>query len=501
MIERAALIRVVESLPGRGVLCVGDVMLDRYVYGKVERISPESPVPILSVDRQVNMLGGAGNVLRNLSALGVDASIVAVLSDDRRAQQLRALFAECGGAHVSILPCPDKKTTVKTRFLAGNQQLLRCDEETLEPLPKRTRREMLAAVTEMLPKNEIVLVSDYGKGVLKAGVAQEIIEVAHQLGKRVIIDPKGHDYSRYRGADLVTPNRLELEMAMGRSLERGKEVEAARDLAERCAFGAVIVTLGMEGMILVTRDGEVTGIPTQAREVFDVSGAGDTVVATLAAAIAAGAPLREAMELANVAAGIVVGKLGTAVAYASELIQSLNRHDLARAASKLLALGPAQDQVDVWRRKGLKIGFTNGCFDLIHPGHISLLSQARAACDRLVVGLNSDASVERLKGPGRPLQPEAARATVLASLATVDAVIMFSDDTPLALIHAFRPDVLIKGADYRIDQVVGADFVRRSGGEVLLAELEPGYSTSATVERAERGHLPAAMNGSVLKPD
>jgi len=483
MIERSTLIPVVESFSGKGVLCVGDVMLDRYIYGKVERISPESPVPILRVERQVNMLGGAGNVLRNLSALGVDASIAAVLGEDMEAEELRALFAECHGAQVSLTLSPERKTTVKTRFLAGNQQLLRCDEESLEPLPNPTRKQVLAAATDLMPKHDIVLVSDYAKGVVKGDMAQDLIAAAHQLGKPVIIDPKGHDYDRYRGADFITPNRRELEMAMGRSVDPGQEAKAAKDLAERFGFGAVIVTLGMEGMTLVTRDGTATRMPTDAREVFDVSGAGDTVVATLAAAMAAGASVHQATALANVAAGIVVGKVGTAVVYASELIQALHRQDLAHAETKVLALGPARDRIDVWRRQGLKIGFTNGCFDLLHPGHVSLLAQARRACDRLVVGLNNDDSVRRLKGPGRPLQPEAARATVLASLADVDVVVMFSDDTPLELIHALRPDVLIKGADYRVDQIVGAEFVQKNGGEVMLARLEPGFSTSSTIER------------------
>lgn len=483
MIDRSALIPLVESLPGKAVLCVGDVMLDRYVYGKVERISPESPVPILRVERQVDMLGGAGNVVRNLSALGVRTSIATVLAEDRAGEELRALFTACEGAVIAPTMAPVRKTTVKTRFIAGNQQLLRCDDETRDPLTALDQRQVLAAATGMMPNHEIVLISDYAKGVVTVELAQGLITAAQQLGQLVIIDPKGHDYDRYRGADLITPNRQELEMAIGKSLDAGEEVEAATNLATRFGFGAVIVTLGMEGMILVTRDGTVTRIPTDAREVFDVSGAGDTVVATLAAALAAGASLHHASELANIAAGIVVGKIGTAVAHSSELIQALHRQDLARTESKLLALQPARDRIDVWRRKELKIGFTNGCFDLLHPGHVSLLAQARAACDRLVVGLNSDASVTRLKGPTRPLQPEAARATVLASLADVDAIVMFSDDTPLELIKALRPDVLVKGADYQIDQIVGAEFVQNYGGEVVLARLEADYSTSSTIAR------------------
>lgn len=483
MIERSALIPIVESFSGKAVLCVGDAMLDRYVYGEVQRISPEAPIPVLRVEREVNLLGGAGNVLRNLLALGVRASIATMLGDDGEGEELQSLLARCEGAKAAITIAPKRKTTVKTRFLAGNQQLLRCDQESVEPLPASVQQQILANAIEMMCDHAVILVSDYAKGAVKGLMSQDLIDAAHRLGRVVIVDPKGDDYDRYRGADVITPNRQELEQATGKSLSPGQEAAAAKNLADQFAIGAVIVTLGKEGMMLATRDGTVSHMPTDAREVFDVSGAGDTVIATLAAAMAAGASIHQGAELANVAAGIVVGKVGTAVAYASELVQELHRQDLSLSQSKFLALEPARDRVDLWRRRGMKIGFTNGCFDLLHPGHVSLLAQARAACDRLVVGLNNDNSVTRLKGRGRPLQSEAARATVLASLASVDIVVMFSDDTPLQLIKALRPDVLIKGADYQIDQVVGADVVQEYGGHVLLARLEQGYSTSSTIDR------------------
>ncbi len=483
MIERSALIPIVESFSGNAVLCVGDAMLDRYVYGVVQRISPEAPIPVLRVEREVNMLGGAGNVLRNLLALGVRASIATLLGGDGEGEELQSLIARCEGAKAAVTIAPERKTTVKTRFLAGNQQLLRCDQESVEPPPASVQQQILANATEMMWDHAVILVSDYAKGAVNGPMSQNLIGAAHRLGKVVIVDPKGGDFDRYRGADVITPNRQELEQAIGKTLSPGQEADAATDFADRFGFGAVIVTLGKDGMMLATRDGAVSHLPTDAREVFDVSGAGDTVVATLAAAMAAGASIHHGAELANVAAGIVVGKAGTAVAYASELVQELHRQGLSRSQSKLLALEPARDRVDVWRRQGMKIGFTNGCFDLLHPGHVSLLAQARAACDRLVVGLNNDDSVTRLKGRGRPLQSEAARATVLASLASVDIVVMFSDDTPLELIKVLRPDVLIKGADYRIEQVIGADVVQEYGGQVLLARLQQGYSTSSTIDR------------------
>jgi D-beta-D-heptose 7-phosphate kinase/D-beta-D-heptose 1-phosphate adenosyltransferase len=313
-----------------------------------------------------------------------------------------------------------------------------------------------------------------------------LIAAAHAAGKRVIVDPKGNNYRRYRGADVITPNRFELALVNDAPVAEGEEGACASRLIEKYGFGAVLATLGEDGMVLATSQGDVTCLPAEAREVFDVSGAGDTVVATLAAALAVDGELEQAAILANVTAGIVVGKVGTAAAYASEVAHALRHQDLSKAEAKAMVLEAARDRVELWRRQGLKVGFTNGCFDLLHPGHISLLTQAKAACDRLVVGLNSDASVARLKGPGRPIQSEISRTTVLASLATVDMVVTFGEDTPARIIDKLRPDVLVKGADYRIEEVVGADLVQKYGGKVLLARLEAGYSTSATLSRIAR---------------
>ena len=303
---------------------------------------------------------------------------------------------------------------------------------------------------------------------------------AKGAGRYVAVDPRGADWSRYRGADLVTPNRRELAEAAGSKPADLDRIEAvARTLLNSHALGAILVTLSEQGMLIV-RPGDARHIPASAREVFDVSGAGDTVIAVTAAAIAAGASLERAAALANIAAGIVVGKLGTAVALPREILAALEG---GGPADKFLPLEPALEQISRWRLKGLRIGFTNGCFDLLHPGHADLLGFARAGCDRLVVGLNDDASVRRLKGPSRPVQPLASRAALLSALAAVDMIVPFADDTPLALIEAIRPDLLVKGADYREDQVVGADLVRGYGGEVRLAPLRPGHSTTATLAR------------------
>ena len=478
------LVALTEALGGRRVLCIGDAMIDHYVQGRVERISPEAPVPVLHIEREERRLGGAGNVLRNLHALGVETCFISVTGADPSGRDLARMVAALGTSEAHVIAERGRTTTVKTRFIAETQQLLRTDSEQILPLGEEMRRELMKLVEAALAELRLVIVSDYAKGVLGNGLAQEIIAAARAAGAAVIVDPKGSDYGAYRGATLLKPNRRELAAAAGRALGSDAEVvAAARELIAAHGFAAMLVSGGKDGMALIEAEGAVHRLPAEAREVFDVSGAGDTVVAVMGAALAAGASFLDAARLANTAAGIVVGKVGTAVVSANELAQALIDRD-ALEHSKVMPLSLALDHVARWRRSGLKIGFTNGCFDLLHPGHVSLLKQARAACDRLVVGLNSDASVRRLKGVTRPVQGEEARAAVLASLAPVDLVVLFEEDTPVALIQAIRPDILVKGADYRPDQVVGGAFVESYGGKVLLAELMPGYSTTATIARA-----------------
>jgi len=354
------------------------------------------------------------------------------------------------------------------------------------PLKPEQRTDVLKLVREGLVHYPVAIVSDYAKGVLAEGVASEIVAASRAAGATVVVDPKVNDWSAYRGASVIKPNRRELAAAIGHAVDGPAEIEAAaRALMARHDLGAVLVTCGKDGMLLVA-DGTSHLLPAAAREVYDVSGAGDTVVAVLAAALGAGAALLDAARLANAAAGIVVGKVGTAIVDTAELAAALVEHDVLKEHRKVLPLPAALDHIARWRRNRLTVGFTNGCFDLLHPGHVSLLAQARAACDRLVVGLNSDASAKRLKGLGRPVQSQEARAQVLASLASVDLVIVFDEDTPVALITAIRPDALVKGADYRRDQVVGHEIVESYGGKVLLAELLPGHSTTATIARVAR---------------
>jgi D-beta-D-heptose 7-phosphate kinase/D-beta-D-heptose 1-phosphate adenosyltransferase len=466
------------------LVCVGDLMLDRFVSGTVARISPEAPVPVLRVETTTAMPGGAGNVARNAAALGATVRLIGVAGDDAAGRDLADQLAAVGGIDADIVVAASRPTTVKTRFIAASQQVLRTDVETTAPLADPVRRDVEARAIAALAAADALLLSDYAKGVLADGVAERLIAAARGANIPVIVDPKGRDFRRYAGASVITPNRSELAEATGLTVTTADDATAAaRQLIRSTGIAAVVATLGRDGLVVVEASGAPIALSARARDVFDVTGAGDTVAAAIAVMLARGLPLGEAAAVANAAAGIVVGKVGTAVATLAEVAAALRHGDVASAEGKIRSPAAAGELAAAWRRQGLCVGFTNGCFDLIHPGHLSLLRQARAACDRLIVGLNSDASVRRLKGPGRPVQGETARALVLAALADVDVVVIFSEDTPASLIERVRPHVLVKGQDYREDEVVGADFVRANGGRVVLARLEPGYSTSATVAR------------------
>ncbi|MBL8630956.1 MAG: D-glycero-beta-D-manno-heptose-7-phosphate kinase [Rhodospirillaceae bacterium] len=478
----ASLVAYLSHFAGKRVLCVGDVMEDRFIYGEVRRISPEAPVPVLRITRESRDLGGAGNVVRNLAALGVQVSFVSIIGDDRAGREVSELLASLQSVEPYLRVTRYRETTIKNRFFSlDGHHLLRADRETVQTITPADEDDLARTALSQLPYVDVVVLSDYSKGVFAGTLASKIIAGAREAGKPVIVDPKGSDYARYTGATLITPNRNELQDATGAAVDvESNLVAAAQKLRADIAADSILVTRSGEGMSLVSADA-VTHLSAETREVADVTGAGDTVVAVLAAALAAKVPLVDAARLSNVAAGVVVARHSTAVATTHDISAALMRHNLTPAEAKCADLPTAVSQLAVWRREGLKIGFTNGCFDLLHPGHIALINQARAACDKLVVGLNADASVRRLKGPTRPVQSESARATVLASLANVDLVVIFGEDTPKDLIEAIRPDVLIKGADYVRSNVVGGDFVESYGGKVLLAELVPSYSTTATI--------------------
>ena len=477
------LVGVLDKLTGASVLVVGDVMLDRFVHGSVDRVSPEAPIPILRLSRQEVMLGGAGNVARNLTALGARVHVVASRGDDPEGAEVERLLRDAA-AQALLITSSGRPTTVKTRYLSGNHQLLRTDREDRRPLGGAQVSEVVNAARRLMPSCQAVVISDYGKGALAPEAVAAIVAEARDRLLPVVVDPVGDDYAVYRGADLLTPNRNELRHATRLDVEDDTQITAAaRHLIAACGVGGVLVTRGADGMSLVVGDQAPLHLRAAVREVYDVSGAGDTVVAVLGAGLAAGVPLADAVALANCAAGIAVGKAGTAAVRGDEIARLLDGAHAA-ATEKVMALDSVLDNVWRWRRRGLSIGLTNGCFDLLHPGHVSLFEQARAACDRLIVAINTDASVRRLKGEARPVQDQDARARVIAALTYVDAVVMFAADTPIDLIEAIRPDVLIKGTDYRAADVIGADIVRGYGGRLLLAELDAGHSTSSLIARA-----------------
>jgi D-beta-D-heptose 7-phosphate kinase/D-beta-D-heptose 1-phosphate adenosyltransferase len=479
-----AMIRLLNGFPAARVLVLGDVMLDRFIYGSVDRISPEAPIPVVNVERSLDMPGGAANVARNVAAMGAHAILLGVVGDDAWAADLRLQLASSAAIDAHLIVDPSRPTSVKTRYVADGQQVMRADRESRDPLPADVAERLLDEFSAALAGAEVVVLSDYAKGVLSDQVTRAAIDLARRAGKIVIVDPKSKNFARYRGATVLTPNLLELQQACGQECPTDEQVvNGAQRILDQGVCDAMVVTRGKDGMSIVQAGGDAVHLPTAKRQVFDVSGAGDTVVAVISLGLAVGAGVVDAAALANIAAGIVVGKRGTATVTAGEMIAVQRPFDGSTDPQKIFALDTVLQLARSWREQGLKIAFANGCFDLLHPGHISLLEQARRSADRLIVGLNADSSIRRLKGPTRPIQAEVARATVLSAVKSVDAVVIFAEDTPIDLIEALAPDVLVKGADYTLDQVVGADFVIRHGGKVLLAELLTGHSTTDTVTR------------------
>lgn len=477
-----------------GVLVVGDLMLDDFVYGEVSRISPEAPAPVLAVSRSEMVAGGAGNVARNLAALGARCVFVGVVGEDEAGRRLASDLASAPRIEAHLVVDPARPTTRKTRYVSEHHSthLLRADWELATPVDAATEQALIAQALAALPRVGAVVLSDYAKGVLTPGLIAAVIAAARKAGKPVIVDPKRFDVTVYHGATLITPNRQELTVATGRDATTDDDAAiAAEELRQKVGATAVLVTRSEQGMTLVAEGEASVHVPAYAVKVLDVSGAGDTVVAVLAAMLASGAGFEPAMRAANAAAAVVVGKRGTATVSLTELrARILPAASLASEEKIVFDWSVLDRRLDVWRRQGLRIGFTNGCFDLLHPGHVRVLAQARAACDRLLVGLNGDASVNRLKGEGRPVQDAHARAEVLAALEAVDLVVVFDQDTPLELIQRVRPKVLVKGGDYTAETVVGREVVEAEGGEVILVETVPGHSTTSMIARS--GSRPAS---------
>lgn len=481
--DRLAIEDFLNRLTDLRILVVGDLMLDEYLWGKAERISPEAPVQVVEVKREELRLGGAGNVANNLAALGVQVEMASVLGDDDDGRLLRDLLAGRGVGTAGIVLAPGRTTSRKSRVLASSQQIVRIDRESRDLIDERLENALLERVRALVPGCRAILVSDYLKGVLGEPLVQALIAFGRAQGIPVVIDPKGTDYRKYRGATALTPNRKEAQAASGIAIvDEDSLRRAGRQLCGDLALEALVLTRSEEGMSLFFGDGGEVHLPTEAREVFDVSGAGDTVLALIGVGLGAGLPLAEAARLSNLAAGVVVGKVGTSTVTPEEILDAAGRGH-ADSDRKIHARPALARLLAERKARGETIVFTNGCFDLLHVGHVKYLQAARRLGDRLVLGLNSDASIRRLKGPKRPLIGEEERAHILAALDCIDYLVIFDEDTPLELIAALRPDILVKGADYTPEGVVGKDLVESWGGRVELIEFVDGKSTTNIIDR------------------
>ena len=464
------------------ILVIGDVMLDRYLWGGVKRISPEAPVPVFHIKKRSIVPGGAGNVVLNLIGLGASVTLIGIIGDDENGRSLNRMFED--QKIKSMVIKDDKRPTItKTRIVSNGQQLLRIDDENSTDLDGNIKTIITERVTEQIPKHDAVILSDYGKGIFQTtGVTEKLIKKARNAGIPVIVDPKGNDWARYKEATCVTPNTAEFELVFGSPVADENDLLGAMSaIRSKFSLSNLLVTRGSLGMCLVGSSRKPHFIPAIARQIYDVSGAGDTVVAVLTAGIAAGLDFPDAAKMANIAAGVVVGKIGTQPINLLELKAAVGmKNDSCSGIvnHKLCSPSAAAVQVQAWKAANQSVVFTNGCFDLLHPGHIHLLNESKKCGDRLIVGLNSDDSVRRLKGMSRPILSESDRAAILGALDSVDLVILFDEDTPLGLIDFLKPDILVKGADYRLENVVGKDVVESYGGKVHLVSVLQGHSTT-----------------------
>lgn len=478
----------IQRLARGRVLVIGDVMVDHYVSGKVSRVSDEAPVPIVQVTDERWTAGGAANVAANIAALGGRAILVGVTGTDAAASTLAGIVGAMGSAvEAHLVADASRPTTLKTRYMGGQHQMVRVDRETGVPILRSTEDRLGDIIADLADECDVIMVSDYAKGVLSDRVLGAIMEHGRRAGAAIVIDPKRADWSAYRGASLITPNRKELNLATRATCGTDAECLAAADTAIATTSAAILLTRSEQGMSLFRAGQPALHLSAKAREVFDVSGAGDTVAATVALSIASGLAPDLAMQIANVAAGVVVGKRGTATVSPKEIMAELDAgHRMTASFPGAISLPEVRALRETWAREGLSVGFTNGCFDILHAGHVALLRQAADACDRLIVALNTDASVSALKGPNRPVQSEAVRAAVMAALKGVDAVFVFGETTPLEAIRELQPDVLVKGADYAEDQIVGADIVKARGGRIVRVGLIDGQSTTRVIEKSRK---------------
>lgn len=481
--------RVLAEAGQPRILVIGDLILDRYVMGDVHRVSPEAPIPVLNVRQDSDLrLGGAANVAVNLAVLQARVTALGVIGRDAAGSALRAAVRRAHIDAAGIIAEPDRPTTEKTRMIAHNQQMLRVDRETTAPIRLESVQALQRAWRARLKRTDLIVISDYRKGVLTRSLLEALIADARRARVPVLVDPKGREYAPYRGATGITPNQSEAELASGIEIRDDASLHrAAQKLLRDLALEFVLITRGARGMYLLQADGHTLTVEARARAVYDVTGAGDTAIAVLGLLLAAGAGREEAVRLSNLAGGIVVGKLGTATVTRAEMLDHLEEHEPTRGPERKIRTVPDLVRaLRAHRAEHDQIVFTNGCFDLLHPGHLRSLQHARACGDVLVVGLNSDRSVRKLKGPGRPWIGERDRARMLASLEDVDYVVVFDAPTPAGLIRRVQPDVLVKGQDYVGRKVVGEDVVRARGGRIEFAPIEAGFSTTRLIEQMTR---------------
>lgn len=460
------------------ILVIGDLMIDHYLWGKCERISPEAPVQVLDVEREENLMGGAGNVLNNLLSLGAEVGLCSVIGDDDGAVWIDKRLAEKGVEKVALIKDPTRKTTKKSRIIALHQQIVRVDKENKEDISLSAQEVILQNVEEVLARYDLLLLSDYKKGVLTEHLTKQLIMIASAGNIPVFADPKGNDYSKYRGATLITPNKKEASLATNIEINSEKDlIQAGEKLQNILALQYAFITLSEEGMAIFSTEG-MTKIPTVAKEVFDVTGAGDTVIASLAFAYVQGEDIKEAAHFANAAAAVAVSKVGSATVSLEEIAAYHDSISSKKSHQKILSW---QELEKALTRIDKRLVFTNGCFDILHAGHVKYLEEARSFGDMLVLGLNSDASVKRLKGESRPINSQEDRAIVLAALESVDFVVVFEEDTPYELIKLLQPDILVKGGDYEGKEVVGADIAK----ETRLVQFVEGKSTTKIIQKAQ----------------
>ncbi len=470
------------------LLVIGDLILDEYIWGAVNRISPEAPVPILETKSENLALGGAANVANNLIALGCEVHLVGAIGKDEKGERLLSLINGQGINTEGIFRFVHRPTTSKIRIVAHNQQVLRIDKEDNRPITEETESKFVQHINKILPEMDCIICSDYRKGVLTEKVFKAVIHRAKNSKKRVLVDPKSSDFTLYNGATLITPNQHEVEQAVPIKIQDKNDLDRAAEYLLNLTHAEVLlITRGKNGMMLYQNKEEPVDIDTQAKEVFDVTGAGDTVVSVLGMALAIGFNYKDSAWLSNMAASIVVGKVGTATITLNEINEYL-QEEMLRTSHTILKLEELKKIVSLAKSTGKTIVFTNGCFDIVHGGHIEFLQKAKAMGDLLVVGLNSDESVRELKGEGRPIKSELERANIISALKYVDYITIFDDDSPEEVIREVRPDILVKGDDYKVDEVVGREIVEGYGARVELIPIVHGLSTTGTVEKILESH-------------